>query len=89
MRKVLYTFSLALWVLVGTILMSRWWYKNPDYFPHFSESFWRYLDQVFGVANVDDARNVEFFVVIVASFLTVAAITTVTVVIVGYVKRRR
>ncbi|WP_139335985.1 hypothetical protein [Aromatoleum tolulyticum] len=89
MKKALRTCALVLWVLAGTILLSRWWYTNPDHFPHFHESFWNYLDQLFGVANVDDAQNVEFFVVVVASFFVVVAVTAVIVAIFYYLKRQR
>jgi hypothetical protein len=75
-------------MLFGTVLMGRWWYANPDYFPHFSASSWRHIEQLFGVANVDDAQNAELFVVIIASFLVVAVITTITVATVGYARRK-
>lgn len=89
MKKALHSCALVLWLLAGTILLSRWWYANPDHFPHFHESFWRYLDRLFGVVNVDDAQNVEILVVVVASFLVVAAVTTITAVIVSHTKPRR
>lgn len=89
MKKALRTCALVLWVLAGTILLSRWWHANPDHFPHFHEAFWQYLDALFGAANVDDAHNVELLVVVVASFLVVAAVTTIAAVIVSYAKPRR
>jgi len=89
MKMFLRIFALVLWMLSGTILLSRWWYKNPDRFPSFSESFWRYLDLLFGVGNVDDAQNVELFVVISVSFLVVFAVTTVAIAVAHYANRKR
>lgn len=89
MRKALRTLTLVLWVLVGATLLSRWWYENPEYFPRFDESFWRYLDHLFGAANVDDAQNVEFFVVVVAAFLVVMAVTSIAIAVVTYTKKQR
>ncbi|MCC4118756.1 hypothetical protein LLG90_25715 [Aromatoleum toluclasticum] len=88
MRTALRTFALVLWVLVGTTLLSRWWYANPEHFPRFPESFWRYLDHLFGAANVDDAQNVEFFVVVVAAFLIVVAVTAIAFAVVKYAKQQ-
>lgn len=89
MKKALRALALGLWVVAGTILLSRLWYANPDRFPRFSDSFWRYIDQLFGVANVDDAQNVEFLVVVVVSFTAVVAMTAITVTLPRYVKRKR
>jgi len=88
MRRIFLVFLLILWELAGTILMSRWWYANPDYFPHFSEKFWRRLDLIFGASNVDDAKNVEIFVVVTTSFLIVTILAAVAVVVIRYTKRK-
>lgn len=89
MRTILRAFVLVCWVLAGTMLMSRWWYANPEHFPRFSESFWNYVDRVFGTKNVDDAQNIEFFVVVISSFLVVMTVTLGIIIIVNYFKRNR
>jgi hypothetical protein len=89
MKKIFRAFLLVLWTLAGTILLGRWWHANPDYFPHFPDSFWRYLDKIFGVENVDDAQIVELFVITAVSLFVIATITTIIIAIAGYVKQRR
>lgn len=78
MNKLLRTCVLIISVLIGTVLISRWWYANPEFFPVLSKSFWHFFDRVFRVTNIDEAKNVELFVVVTASFLTSTLIMITT-----------
>lgn len=78
MSKLLRTGTFIISVLIGAVLTSRWWYANPEFFPVSSESFWQFFDRVFGVTNIDEAKNVEFVVVVTVSFLTSILIVMVT-----------
>jgi len=87
MKMVWRAVALVSWVLAGTILLSRWWYANSDYFPRLSPSFWYGLDQLCGVTNVDGARNIEFFFVVMTAFFAVGAVSMAIIVIASFAKR--
>lgn len=89
MKKTLQALALGLWVVAGTIFLSRLWYANPDRFPRFPDSFWRYIDQLSGASNVDEAKNIEFLVIVVVSFTAVVAITAIAATLSSHVKGKR
>jgi hypothetical protein len=89
MRKPAITIALVLWVFVGTLLLSRWWYANPNFFPRFPDAFWSQLDRLFGASNVDEASNVEFFIVVLLALIVVLMFTALVAVIYRYAKKRR
>jgi multisubunit Na+/H+ antiporter MnhB subunit len=80
--------ALVVWVFVGTLSLSRWWYANPNFFPHFPDGFWSQLDRLFGANNVDEASNVEFFIVVLLALIAVLVFTAVVAAIYHYVKKR-
>lgn len=74
-RSIVLVLLLFLWLFLGTLLLSRWWYANPDYFPRLPNSFWKWLDNLFGASNVDAASNVELFVVVSLALVIVSGVT--------------
>jgi len=67
--------GLGTWVFIGTLLLSRWWYANPDFFPRLPDSFWDWLDKLLNVQNVDGKLDVEFIVVVSLALLAVLVAT--------------
>lgn len=88
MRRPILLVALTTWVFIGTVLLSRWWYSHPDFFPHFPDSFWQRLDRLFGASNVDEASNVEFVVVVFLALLVVLASTALVASAYRYTKKR-
>jgi hypothetical protein len=75
-RPILLT-VLGLWTILGTVLLSRWWYANPEYFPSLPPALWQRIDLFFGATNLDQSRDVELLVVTASAFLIVLATTLV------------
>jgi multisubunit Na+/H+ antiporter MnhB subunit len=88
MRRVFLAIGVTTWVFVGTLFLSRWWYANPDFFPRFPDAFWKRIDQLFGVTNVDDASNVELATVVFLALIVVLVATVIVVMIYRHLKRK-
>lgn len=76
MKRIIRWVLFPAWLFVGTLLLSRWWFANPDWFPPLSDASWRRLDRLFGATDVDGASNMELFVVVFLAFVAVAAATS-------------
>ena len=77
------------WLSVGTLMLSRWWYANPNYFPQLPVALWNWLDQLLNAHTVDDASNVEFFVVTFLALLAVVAFTLLILIAYQYFVKTR
>ena len=75
MKKSIRNIILGLWLVLGTILLGRWWYEHPDTFPPLPQQLWSWLDKLYGAENIDGATDVEALVVLVFAFASVAALT--------------
>ena len=73
MKKISLIMVFITWLSVGTLMLSRWWYANPNYFPQIPVALWKWLDRLLNAHTVDDASNVEFFVVTFLALLAVIA----------------
>jgi hypothetical protein len=74
-------------VTVGTVVLSRWWYAHPDCFPISSSGFWVFADRLIGAETNDEAANVELLVTVTTAFISVAALTLIGVLLLGFVRR--
>ena len=77
MKKLSKSLLLFVWVMAGTLMVSRWWYANPEYFPFSSEQFWRSADRLFHATSIDEAADVEFFVTVATAFLSTLIATSI------------
>ena len=73
MKKISLIMVFFTWLSFGTLMLSRWWYANPNYFPQIPVALWKWLDRLLNAHTVDDASNVEFFVVTFLALLAVIA----------------
>jgi hypothetical protein len=87
MRKPILVIWFATWVFLGTLALSRWWYANPDFFPRFPDTFWLWLDQLFGAGNIDEAANLEFIVVVFFALIIVLVSTALVAVAYRYARK--
>ena len=55
MKKISLVMGFLTWLSVGTLMLSRWWYANPNYFPQLPVALWNWLDQLLNAHTVDDA----------------------------------
>jgi len=55
MKKISLVMGFLTWLSVGTLMLSRWWYANPNYFPQLPVALWNLLDQLLNAHTVDDA----------------------------------
>jgi disulfide bond formation protein DsbB len=88
MKKSLLAAGLAAWIGVGTVLLSRWWYANPDFFPRFPDSLWQWMDTLFGASNVDEASNVEMMGVVFVALIMVSVATALVAALYARIKRK-
>lgn len=75
MRRAVALVAVALGIPAGTLLLSRWWYAHPDYFPRLPAGLWASLDRWFAADNVDKAADVERLVVVLVALTLVASLT--------------
>lgn len=88
MNRLILLTALALWTILGTGLLSRWWYANPEYFPELPPALWQRIDLFLGVTHLDQSRDVELLVVTASAFLIVLATTLIAVAIGKRLTRR-
>ena len=59
-------------ILASTILLSRWWYWHPTYFPSLPASLWKLMDRFVGPERADAIHDAELIVVIATAFVVCA-----------------
>ena len=87
MNRFVPAFFIAAWEMVGTFLLSRLWYANPDMFPKFPDSFWQVLDRLTGTRDVDQAADVELLVVVSLAFVATTACATIAIAVWRHAKK--
>jgi hypothetical protein len=69
-------FSLTgLWVLFATFFLAGWWLRHPDSFPQFSDGFWMWLHDLFGVEGAQAAEDIGILVTLIWAFCFVSFAT--------------
>ena len=64
-------------IAAGTILLSRWSYRHPTFFPPLPSSVWDWVESLIGQASDDTAHDAELLVVVSAAFIVSAVVVGV------------
>lgn len=75
MRRSFRIFLLALWVVVATLALGRWWMLRPETFPSLPDALWQSVMARFDPGCCEDVADVEALVVLVTAFVVVLAVT--------------
>jgi hypothetical protein len=86
-KKAFVCIAAAVWVVLGSVGVSRWWYAHPDFFPALPDAWWQLLDHLVSASTLDEKANVEFFVVVFFSFLVVLSLTAFTLAVIWRIRK--
>ena len=66
---------IAVWLIVSSVLLSRWLYRNPDSFPSFFDSAWDAIYKLIDPVGQEFASSLEGLFTLGVSFILVSIIT--------------
>jgi hypothetical protein len=75
MKLSLRHFLISAWIFVFTILLTRFWYREPDIFPGFLKLFGNWLIDMLGPMNAEQSADIELLYGAIVSFAMVSFLT--------------
>lgn len=68
----------GIWVLVATIVLTRFWYRDPNSFPGFLKTLGNWLIDLIRPVDAEQSANLEFLYTAAVSFVMVSLVTLLT-----------
>jgi hypothetical protein len=75
MKKIYENILIALWTIIATFVLARWWLINPDLFPTLPETLWERLSDAYGATCCEEQADLELLVSLSLSFVVVLSFT--------------
>lgn len=90
MKKALRGILFGLWLIVTSVLLTRWWLTSPgsEFIPDFPDAFWLWLSKLFGVEGAESMADLTILVGFILSLIVVSALTWVGWFLWSRIKRR-
>ena len=79
MKKILRVALTGLWLIVASVLLTRWWRTSPSaaFIPDFPDAFWIWLSELSGVEGAESLADLGTLIVLTLSFIVVSTLTLV------------
>ena len=76
-KKILRISFTGLWIVVASVLLTRWWLTSPSsaFIPNFPEAFWLWLSKLGGVEGAEGMADLTILVGFILSLIIVSLLT--------------
>lgn len=79
MTRILKYAGFILWILVASVLLTRFWLMHSEIFPQVPASLAEFLVRAYGAQNAEQVADLEILIGLSVSIFAVSLITLLTV----------